>query len=68
MVANTFQLPGFPELTRRIGIKFKPSAPLAPEGAHADLAAPWQALQARFPNLRLEPFFIGLSPEGIETA
>ena len=65
MVINEFQLPAFPELTRRIGVKFRPSAPLAPQGAHGDTTPPY-ALQAQFPNLHLEPFFIGLSPEGLE--
>ena len=66
MVKNEFQLPAFPESRLRIGVKFRPSAPLSPQGAHGDSTAPWQALRARFPNLHLEPFFIGLSPEGLE--
>ena len=66
MVKNEFQLPSFPELRPRIGVKFRPSAPFSPQGAHGDPTAPWQTLGARFPDLQLEPFFIGLSPEGLE--
>ena len=61
MVKNEFRLPAFPELRPRIGVKFRPSATLGPQGAHGDPSLPWQALRARFPifiwNLfhRLEP-------------